>query len=387
MIHLPAQVNPMQVALVYNQKKEDATQQSLTDDSSEPPSTKKEFSPQNSLSAFTQYSRTQVSDLFAEWDTFATIDAVRAALAEHHDVMLIEADEEAFLKLKKEPPDIVFNIAEGLLGVSREAQIPAILEMLQIPYTGSDPLTLAICLDKSRAKEILSYYKIPTPNFTVINSSKEIEYNILPFPSIVKPLHEGSSKGIYNSSIVNNRKELEREVGNIFEKYNEPALVEEYLSGREFTVAILGNGTDLTILPIVEIKFNSLPEGVNPIYSFEAKWIWDRADSPLEIFSCPALITKHLQNKIETICKKAYTVLRCRDWCRIDVRLDAKGTPNIIELNPLPGILPNPEDNSCFPKAARAAGMEYNQLIQSVLFLAAERNGLIRKQHSFEINN
>lgn len=377
----------MQVALVYNQKKEDATQQSLTDDSSEPPSTKKEFSPQNSLSAFTQYSRTQVSDLFAEWDTFATIDAVRAALAEHHDVMLIEADEEAFLKLKKEPPDIVFNIAEGLLGVSREAQIPAILEMLQIPYTGSDPLTLAICLDKSRAKEILSYYKIPTPNFTVINSSKEIEYNILPFPSIVKPLHEGSSKGIYNSSIVNNRKELEREVGNIFEKYNEPALVEEYLSGREFTVAILGNGTDLTILPIVEIKFNSLPEGVNPIYSFEAKWIWDRADSPLEIFSCPALITKHLQNKIETICKKAYTVLRCRDWCRIDVRLDAKGTPNIIELNPLPGILPNPEDNSCFPKAARAAGMEYNQLIQSVLFLAAERNGLIRKQHSFEINN
>lgn len=377
----------MRVALVYNQKKEDSTQQSLTDDSSEPPSLKREFSPQNSLPTFPQYSRTQVSDLYAEWDTFETIDAVRAALAEHHDVILIEADKEAYLKLKTEPPDIVFNIAEGLLGVSREAQIPAILEMLQIPYTGSDPLTLAICLDKSRAKEILSYYQIPTPNFTIINSPKEIGNNIPPFPSIVKPLHEGSSKGIYNSSIVNNREELEREAGNIFEKYNEPALVEEYLGGREFTVAILGNGNDLVVLPIVEIKFDSLPAGVNPIYSFEAKWIWDRADSPLEIFSCPAQITKQLQNEIETVCRKAYTALRCRDWCRIDVRLDAKGTPHILELNPLPGILPNPEDNSCFPKAARAAGMNYNQLIQSVLFLAAKRNGLIRKQHSFEMTN
>jgi D-alanine-D-alanine ligase len=181
---------------------------------------------------------------------------------------------------------------------------------------------------------------------------------------------------------VSNSQELKREVTTIIERYNEPALVEEYLSGREFTVAMLGNGTDLNVLPIVEIKFDSLPAGVNPIYSYEAKWIWDRSDNPLDIFACPANLTPHLQNEIENICRKAYTTLRCRDWCRIDVRLDAAGIPHIIELNPLPGILPNPEDNSCFPKAARAAGLNYKQLLQNVLAFAAVRNGLHQRTSS-----
>jgi len=389
LINLPAHFSPMRVALVYNQKKEEATQQVLTDDAGEPPSSQGKvplhsFHLQKNL---TEQKTNKLSDMYAEWDTFETIDAVRAALAEFHHVTLIEADENAYGKLQSHRPDIVFNIAEGFNGVSREAQIPAMLEMLNIPYTGSDPLTLAVCLDKSRAKEILSYHRIPTPNFAVINDIRDLRNISVVFPLIVKPLHEGSSKGIYNSSLARDNKELEREVDDILERYHEPVLVEEYLDGREFTVAVLGNGRDLTVLPIVEIKFDTLPQGVNPIYSYEAKWIWDRSDAPLDIFACPANISLELRNEIESICKKAFDVLRCRDWCRIDVRSDSKGRPHIIELNPLPGILPNPQDNSCFPKAARAGGFPYNKLIQSVLFLAAQRCGLIVSSPTNYIKN
>jgi D-alanine-D-alanine ligase len=367
----------MRVALVYNQKKEDAAQQSTTEDAGDPPSLSEMITQPSLPSIPSRYTLTRSSDLYAEWDTFETIDAVRSALAERHQVTLIEADENAFLRLSAERPDIVFNIAEGLQGISRESQIPAMLEMLQIPYTGSDPLTLAICLDKSRAKEILTYHAIPTPSFTVVHERSEIANVPLRFPRIVKPLHEGSSKGIFNSSVVKERDGLERAILSVLQNYNEPALVEEFLEGREFTVAIIGNGADLTVLPIVEIKFDSLPEGVNPIYSYEAKWIWDRSEAPLDIFECPASLEEGLRREIESICRRAYRVLRCRDWCRIDVRLDGRGAPHILELNPLPGILPNPDDNSCFPKAARAAGLTYNGLLQTVLMLAARRNGLL----------
>ena len=372
----------MRIALVYNRKKEDTTEEGLSNDSTEPPSS---LRTQPLISrTHSQPSINRSVDRYAEWDTPETIDAVRCALAEIHDVSPIEADEHAYQKLCDERPDLVFNMAEGLFGVSREAQVPAMLEMLQIPYTGSDPLTLALCLDKSRAKEILAYYHIPTPQFSVVSKLSELDRLTIRFPSIVKPLHEGSSKGIYNSSVVRDRAELYQEVRSVLEDYNEPALIEGYLDGREFTVALLGNGDDLMILPIVEIKFGSLPDRVNPIYSYEAKWVWDQAEAPLDIFECPTRLPYNLQHEIEAICHKAYKILRCRDWCRIDVRLDSKGQPHILELNPLPGILPNPEDNSCFPKAARAAGLTYNQLIQTVAALAAKRYGLVDRKPSFQ---
>ncbi len=364
---------PLRIALVYNQKKEDTNTQSVSGDLTEPPSLSGSSAHPAVLLTSTRSNTQQQHDLYAEWDTFATIDAMRAALSEVHDVTLIEADEFAYEKLRAERPQIVFNTTEGLYGVSREAQVPAMLEMLQIPYTGSDPLTLAVCLDKSRAKEILSYYSIPTPRFRVVSEPSQLRGLALSLPCMVKPLHEGSSKGIFDASLVTSAAELERQVLAVLAQYHEPALVEEFLPGREFTVAMLGNGKNLTVLPIVEIKFDSLPNGVNPIYSYEAKWIWDRSDAPLDIFECPAKLTPDLRAGIESICREAYTVLRCRDWSRIDVRLDAAGKPHIIELNPLPGILPNPEDNSCFPKAARAAGLKYSQLIQTVLAIAAQR--------------
>jgi D-alanine-D-alanine ligase len=315
-------------------------------------------------------------DTYAEWDTEETIQAVKAALEERHTVTLIEADEEAYQKLLAVQPEIVFNIAEGLRGPSREAQIPAILELLSIPYTGSDPLTLGICLDKSRAKEILSYYNIPTAPFAVITSLPERERAQSLLPAVVKPLYEGSSKGILNSSLVRTPQDLRREVKRVLTDYEEPALVEQFLSGREFTVALLGNGSSLHVFPVVELRLDKLPHGVNPVYSYEAKWVWDQSDHPIEMYDCPAQIDERLERRIKEICTRAYHVLRVRDWCRIDVRLDERGEPNILELNPLPGILPNPDDHSCFPMAARVAGLNYNQMLNAVLDAAAARYGI-----------
>jgi len=360
----------MIVALIYNLKPEAPTKSSPAEAQA----------PTNRDSHFTFFGtdnhQRQSNDIYAEWDSIETIEAVRSALEERYVVLMIEANSQATAKLLENRPDFAFNIAEGLHGRSREAQIPAILEMLRIPYLGSDPLTLAVCLDKSRAKEILSYHGIPTAPFVVVDSVDGLMGTNVRLPSVVKPLHEGSSKGIYNSSVVRNMDELTREVRLILRTYNEPAIVEEFLPGREFTVAMLGNGDDVRILPIVEISFDALPAGVNHIYSYEAKWIWDTTERPLNIFTCPASIDATLRGEIENICRGAYRILNCRDWSRIDMRLDGEGRPDILEVNPLPGILPKPEDNSCFPKAARAAGMSYNQLINTVLDIAMKRCGV-----------
>lgn len=314
-------------------------------------------------------------DLYAEWDDIHTIKAVESALASHHHVSLVEANLDAFSAFRKLRPDLVFNIAEGLNSNSREAQVPAMLDMLDIPYTGSDPVTLGLCLDKRRAKEILAWHRIPTPRFSVTQSLAELPGG-LRYPLMVKPILEGSSKGIMDNALVRDRRSLVRQVEWILDTYRQPALVEEFLPGREFTVALLGNGSSLKTLPIVEINLDTLPDGVNPIYSYEAKWLWDREDNPLQIFTCPAALEPLLHKGIEDICRRAFRALGCRDWCRIDVRLDGRGLPQIIELNPLPGILPRPEQNSCFPKAARAAGMSYERLILSVVDAASTRLNL-----------
>jgi D-alanine-D-alanine ligase len=319
-------------------------------------------------------------DLYAEWDDEETVEAVRSALARNHEVIPIEGDEEAFEKFKKHRPEIVFNLAEGMHGSSREAQIPSMLEMLRIPYTGSGPLTLAVCLDKAMAKVVLQYHGIATPPFRVVHQEKG-KQDFPSFPLIVKPLREGSSKGIKNSSLVRDSKQLKDEVHRVLEEYRQPALVEKFLPGREFTAALLGNGREIQVLPVVEIRFDELPGSINPIYSYEAKWIWDTVEKPLEIFSCPAKVSASLRKKIQDLCRAAFSVLGVRDWCRIDVRLDESGEPNILELNPLPGILPNPDANSCFPKAARTAGISYDELINRVLAIACRRAGLKDKEN------
>jgi D-alanine-D-alanine ligase len=194
---------------------------------------------------------------------------------------------------------------------------------------------------------------------------------------MVKPLHEGSSKGIFERSVVENIVELKTQLEEVIEKYKQPALVESFLSGREFTVGIIGNGEAAEVLPVIELLFDHLPKDSKKIYSYEAKWLWDDPNNPVEVFKCPAPLTDALKKEIESIAKRAYLALRCRDWSRVDVRLDAAGKPHIIEINPLPGILPNPDEHSCMPLAARVAGMDFAALINRVLDEALKRYGML----------
>lgn len=353
----------MHIAFAFNLKGDSACVEDAAEPPSDPPSEPPGLLP---------------DDRYAEWDDIHTVRAVERALATRHRVTLVDADLDAFAAFRRLRGriDLVFNIAEGLHGASREGQIPAILDMLEIPYTGSEPLTLGLCLDKRRTKEILRYNRVPTPRFWTITSLADIPRR-LHYPLMVKPTLEGSSKGVTDRSLVHNRNELRRQAAWVLTTYRQPALIEEFLPGREFTVAMLGNGETLRALPIVEINFATLPAGVNPIYSYEAKWVWDREEDPLQIFTCPAAIETGLRQEIENVCIRAFNALGCRDWCRIDVRLDADGHPQVIELNPLPGILPRPEQNSCFPKAARAAGLSYDAMILGVVEAAAQRLGLI----------
>jgi D-alanine-D-alanine ligase len=314
-------------------------------------------------------------DLLAECDSDETLLAIGKALGERHVVFPIEADEESYCRLKELRPDLVFNIAEGLFGPNRESHIPSMCEVLDIPYTGSDPMTLGICLDKSRAKEILSYHRIPTPAFWVVEPGESLPEEIR-LPAIVKPLYEGSSMGVKNNSVVKTRAELDTRVREVQSLYKQPVIVEQFLSGREFTVGVLGNPPNLEVLPIVEIDHSQLPTEANPIYSYEAKWVWDQPEKPLEIFKCPAELSPALKARIETVVKRTCEILRIRDWCRVDIRLDERGEPNILEINPLPGVLPNPEENSCLPKAARTAGYSYSALLHRVVDEAAARYGL-----------
>lgn len=328
-------------------------------------------------------------DEYAEWDSAETVNAVARALAALGEVVRLEATEDFPARLRAERPDIVFNMAEGLRGVNREAHVPAICEFYGVPYSGSDPFTLSLCLDKARTKEVLAQRGIPTAPFRVISDLDELAHRdagigpcgvaLRPSPDrplFVKPLHEGSSKGITERSCCRTVDELDQQVAFLLARYRQPVLVEEFLPGAEFTCAVLGNGTAARVLPLIGMRFDALPAGSLPVYGFEAKWLWDRPEHPLDIFECPARIDAEQREVIERVVLAAYRALGCRDWSRIDVRLDAAGVPNVVEVNPLPGILPDPADNSCFPKAARAAGLSYDALIQACLRHAAERQGV-----------
>ncbi|MEM2110602.1 MAG: ATP-grasp domain-containing protein [Candidatus Bathyarchaeia archaeon] len=319
-------------------------------------------------------------DFDAEFDDEETVDAIAEALEIGGcHVIKIEADEEAYNKLRKSKLDIVFNIAEGIRGESRESHIPAILEMLGIPYTGSGPLTLAVALDKALTHQVLSVNGVPSPSFQVFTEADgKIDKDIM-FPLVVKPLAEGSSKGIRNSSLVKDEQSLRKQAKWVIETYKQPAIAEEFLPGREFTVGLIGNG-EPQVLPIVEILLDKLPREASPLYSYEAKWVWDVPEKPLNIFHCPAKISNELENEIKNIAIKAFKVLNCRDLCRMDIRLDKNNKPRVLEVNPLPGLIPDPDAHSCLPEAARAAGFTYEQLICTILWQALKRYDM---QHLF----
>ncbi|HUF14100.1 MAG TPA: hypothetical protein VMN78_13430 [Longimicrobiales bacterium] len=319
------------------------------------------------------------SDRYAEWDEPETIDAVASALAGAGRVVRVEANEAFAERVREVRPDIVFNIAEGLNGPNREAHIPAICEFLDVPYTGSDPLALCLGLDKRRAKEMFRARGVHTPDFVVLDTGTGFDVpGDFALPAIVKPLFEGSSMGIAEASVCDTAAAVAARARHVVEAYGQAALVERFLPGREFTVAVLGNGAGARALPIVEIAFHALPAGAVPIYGYEAKWVWDTTEEPLQIFECPAELDATLARAIEVEALAAFHALGCRDWGRVDLRLDKQGEPHVIEINPLPGILPDPRQNSCYPKAARAAGMSYDAMLIAVLDAALARHGIRR---------
>lgn len=321
-------------------------------------------------------------DKYAEFDSMSTVNAIKSALESRgHSVVLLEADWRFPQTINEVKVDFVFNIAEGIKGSARESYVPVILDALGIPYTGSDGVTLAITLDKRITSEVLAYHNIPVPEHWVCYDAENIPETV--FPVVVKPNCEGSSKGIRNNSVVMNREELKKMVRSVISTYKQPALIQRYLPGREFTVSIVGNGIP-KVLPIVEITFDDLPEGMAPIDSYEVKWIWDNPENPLDPVVCPAKIDSGLEESIRDVALRSYAALGCRDMCRIDLRLDEKGIPNVIDVNALPGLIPDPKENSRFPKAAYTAGYSYEELINEILEHALRRTGRLEVIRSRE---
>jgi D-alanine-D-alanine ligase len=306
------------------------------------------------------------NDREAEYDAPETIDAVRDALESlGHVVIPFEATADLPGQFADNPVDLVFNIAEGISGRSREAAVPALCELTGIPYTGSDAATLAIALDKALSKRVLRQHGILTPEFQVMETGRERLSSKLTFPIIVKPNHEGSSKGVSaHASIANEESTLRGVVRDLIDRYDQPALLEDYISGREFTVGLLGDKRP-RVLPPMEILFKD-KSNPQPVYDYQIKQEWEKHVT----YECPAQLTPQELKAMERICRETFEALDCRDVARIDLRLDKKGDIYVIEVNPLPGLTPEYSDLCLI---ANAAGIGYRSLVSEILAGALKR--------------
>jgi D-alanine-D-alanine ligase len=347
----------MRIGLAYNQRPDDVTWRGGGDgrvSSSEP---------------------SEPADAYVEWDDPETIAAVGNALRVFGDVIMLEAVGDFPTRLRDARVDFLFNMAEGVSGPNRESHVPAIAEFFDIPYLGSDPLTLALALHKGRAKETFVQRGVPTPPSVLIETEADVANlnGAMRYPLFLKPVWEGSSKGIGEANHAPTLEEARERSRHLLATYRQPVLAESYLPGDELTAAILGNGADAEVLPLIRYRFGALPDGALPIMGYEAKWLWDQPDTDLEVLECPAQIPADLEERVRTAALGAYHALGCRDWSRVDLRLDTDGTPHVLEVNPLPGVMPDPDAHSCFPCAASVAGMSYDELIQAVTRIAWRR--------------
>ncbi len=307
-------------------------------------------------------------DANAEFDHPSTIDVIAKAIAANgFKVKKIGNASNLLEKIDNLGVDIVFNISEGLTGRNRESQVPILLEMAGVPFVGADALTLGLTLDKVMAKKIFIAENIPTPKFFEV-SSPEALLNIdhCKFPLIVKPRFEGSSKGLSESSRVEDLEGLKEQVEYITKTYKQPALVEEFISGQEFTVAIVGNDAP-EVMPVVQIKIDGRLKLNDKFYTF-ARITSDRLE-----YICPAKITQELKKKLDDLALKVYRSVDCRDFGRVDFRVDNEGAPYVLEINPLPSL--STED--VFMLVAQNIGITYEAMIGKILNSALKRYGLI----------
>ncbi len=325
-------------------------------------------------------------DAFADFDHIETVDSIRAALeTDGHQTVFVPADANLPYALRDERPDICFNIAEGIRGDAREAQIPALLELLQVPYTGSRVLTNGISLDKTLTKRIWRDRRLPVAPFQEFNAGDEPLRTDLEFPLFVKPAREGTGMGVDMNAIVNNEKELRERAQYIINTYQQPALVETFLPGREFTVGILGR-SDAKLysrhpewyekdgfhrFPILELD---MTRSVTPMVYSQAAKSKDVGEEGAPGYFCPADIEPELEKKLKHLALRAHLILNALDVSRTDIRLDAGGNPRLIEINTLPGLTP---DYSDLCLQSQAEGIRYEDLILEILYLGASRWGMV----------
>ena len=303
----------------------------------------------------------------AEYDAPETLQAIREAIASHgHEVVDLEATSDLPLVLASTPVDVVFNIAEGFRGRSRESQVPALLELLDIPYTGSDPAALSVSLDKALAKRMVRTHGVLTPDYVVLSTGKErLPREMQRFPLIVKPVAEGTSKGVTAKSVVHDESELREVARELLGKYRQPALVEQYIAGREFTVGLIGERRP-RVLPAMEIVFLDGTDPT-PVYSFDMKQEWSKRIR----YEVPARLSPRESERLERSARECFSALGCRDVARVDFRMDAQGRIFFIESNPLPGLAPGWSD---LVLIAQAAGISYRDLIGEILSFAIRRH-------------
>jgi D-alanine--D-alanine ligase len=300
-------------------------------------------------------------DREAEYDAPETIQAITQAIESHgHVVIPLEANQEFPRALIASNVDVVFNIAEGMSGRSREAQVPSLCELRGIPYTGSDSATLSLCLDKALSKRLLG--DVDTPAFQVLVTGRE---KLRPFryPVIVKPNQEGTSKGITKKSVCDDEARLREVARELIDRYRQPALVEEYVVGRELTVGLLGERRP-RVLPPMEVVF--LTQSERPVYDYECKQHWQEHVR----YDCPAHLTKDELRAVEKACRTTFMALGCRDVARVDLRLAPDGHVYVLEVNPLPGLTP---DYSDLCLIANGAKIDYRTLIGEILSGAIKR--------------
>jgi len=257
--------------------------------------------------------------------------------------------------------DMVFNIAEGLRGFGREAQVPALLEAYDIPYTFSDPLVLSLTLHKGLTKRVIRDLGIPTPDFYVVENLSDIEKVDLPFPLFAKPVAEGTSKGISATSKIENKEDLDSKCRRLLSLFRQPVLIETYLQGREFTVGITGTGGNATVLGVIEVALKKGAEA--GVYSYSNK-------KKFEAYVRYSLVRDDLAKKAKEIALAAWRGLGCRDGGRVDLRTNGNGIPEFLEVNPLAGLNP---DISDLPILCNLAGVTYRELIAKIMDSALSR--------------
>jgi D-alanine-D-alanine ligase len=313
----------------------------------------------------------QPEDALEEYDSSETVKGIAAAIEEQgHTTTLLGGGRDFLSRIQGQKVDLVFNIAEGLGNYrSREAQVPSVLELLDIPYTGSDPLALSVSLDKAITKSLVASAGIVTPRWAVIGSGKDmdaVDWGSFPFPVFIKPLHEGSSKGIRAGSRVDSAAKVREAVIGLLDIYQQPVIVEEFIYGDEITTGVIGNSPP-DIIGIMRV----VPRQKDPnfVYSLEVKRDWER----LVDYECPARLKPATMDRISEAAIKVFAALGCRDISRVDFRIAADGTPYFLEINPLPGLNPKSGDIVIMSKKM---GWAYSKLISSIVDAAAKRYGL-----------